>query len=452
MRTEEEKRKAVEMLMQKNVLVTPEMLSKLEAEPSVEILFSYQENSRKRDCSDFVAYFNDRFRQIEKILMARPEVTNLTTIGRLKMMKPRDKVSIIGIIEDKQTTKNENLMLTLEDQTGKTRVIVNKNNPELFSIAKDCVNDEVIAINGTTNGEIIFANNIILPDIPNGELKKGPIDNYAAFLSDIHVGSKKFLGEDFEKFLKWISGELGNEDQRELASKVKYIFIIGDVVDGVGIYPDQEEELEITDIYKQYKKCAELLSKIPLDKKLIISPGNHDSMRISEPQPAFTGEIFEPLAKLPNAMLVSNPALVRIEKSENFSGLDVLMYHGYSFDYYVANVESIRTKGGYDRADLIMKFLLERRHLSPTHTATLYLPNTTDNHVIRVVPDIFATGHIHRSYASQYKHVTLISSSCWQGKTSFQERMGHVPQPARVPIINLKTREVTILKFGEENG
>jgi DNA polymerase II small subunit len=124
------------------------------------------------------------------------------------------------------------------------------------------------------------------------------------------------------------------------------------------------------------------------------------------------------------------------------------MYHGYSFDYYVANVDDIRRSGGYDRADLIMKFLLQRRHLAPSHTSTLYIPDPEkDALVIDKAPDIFCTGHIHKSSVSHYRGITLISGSCWQKTTPFQMKVGHHPEPARVPAVNLKTREVKILKF-----
>lgn len=114
----------------------------------------------------------------------------------------------------------------------------------------------------------------------------------------------------------------------------------------------------------------------------------------------------------------------------------------------MANVDSIRNNGGYDRGDLIMKFLLKKRHLAPTHTSTLYVPQDSDDLVIKNVPDIFVTGHIHKSIAANYRNITLISGSCWQSKTSFQEKVGHNPEPSRVPIVNLKTREVKILRFG----
>ncbi|MEK6946073.1 MAG: metallophosphoesterase [Nanoarchaeota archaeon] len=258
------------------------------------------------------------------------------------------------------------------------------------------------------------------------------------------------MPEDFEKFLKWINCEMGNEQQRHIAKNVEYIFIAGDLVDGVGIYPGQDTELLIKDIYEQYKACAEYLKQIPSRIPLIICPGNHDALRISEPQPILSKDYAKPLHELSNVIMVSNPSLVNINSSENFSGFDVMMYHGYSFDHYVAEVDSLRNQGGYDRADLIMKFLLKRRHLAPTHTSTLYVPDTKkDPLVIEKVPDFFLSGHIHKSVTANYRNTTLICGSCWQGKTLFQEKVGHNPEPSRVPIVNLQTRDVKILKFGQ---
>ena len=221
-------------------------------------------------------------------------------------------------------------------------------------------------------------------------------------------------------------------------------------MDGCGVYPSQEKELEIKDIKDQYKICADLLSKIPQNIKLIICPGNHDAMRLAEPQPPIYKDFAEPLYNLPNVIMVSNPSIVNIHSSDGFPGFDVMLYHGYSFDFYVAGVQSIRDKGGYDRADLLMKFLLQKRHLAPSYTSTPYVPDTnSDSLVIDKVPDFFASGHIHKAAAANYKDITLISGSCWQSKTAFQEKVGHNPEPSRVPIVNLQTRHVKILKFGK---
>jgi len=416
---------------------------------TVNVLFSYEEAIKKRDIQDFVVFFNTRYKALEKILRHRQELQNILSISRIVNKKEKESVSLIGIVKDRTVTANGNIILEIEDTSGSIKVLISKNKPELFNLAKDVVLDEIIGIVGVNGDNIVFANNVIWPDIPlNKELKKAPDEGYAIVLSDLHVGSNQFLGDKLNNFLKWINGDLGSEQQKKIASKVKYIIIAGDLVDGVGIYPEQDEELVIKDVNQQYEECARLLKQIPSDIQLIICPGNHDAMRIAEPQPQLYRDFAKPVWDLPNVTMVSNPSLINIHASNSFSGFDLLVYHGYSFDYYVANVESIRNGGGYDRADLIMKFLLQRRHLAPTHTSTLYIPDIRKDYlVIEQIPDFFIAGHIHKSYVANYRNITMICGSCWQAKTPFQEKVGHNPEPARVPIINLQTREVKILRF-----
>lgn len=420
-------------------------------EQKVRVVFSYKEEPKKREAQDFVDCFNNRYKALEVILKQHIELRNTISINKLVNKKEKENISLIGIVTDKQTTKNGNILLVIEDPTGIKRIIVNKSKPTLFNEAKDIVHDEVIGVAGVSSDNIVFANNIIWPDTPaNKELKKAGEEKYALFLSDLHVGSSKFLPDDFEKFLKWINGEMGNEQQRHIAKNVEYIFIAGDLVDGVGIYPEQDKELATKDIFQQYKECADLLKQIPQYIPLIICPGNHDALRISEPQPPLSKDFAKPLYEMNNTIMVSNPSLINIHSSDGFNGFEVLMYHGYSFDYYVAEVDSLRMNGGYDRADLIMKFLLKRRHLAPSHLSTLYIPDTKkDPLVIEKVPDFFLSGHIHKSVTANYHNTTLICGSCWQSKTLFQEKVGHNPEPSRVPIINLQTRDVKILKFGQ---
>lgn len=418
---------------------------------TVKIITSYPEVSSKKEVLDFSMYFNSRLEQLQKILYGRDELKSMTSISRILKKEQKESVSVIGIVKDKQVTKNKNIILTLEDSTGTINVLANKTKDEIYRVAQDIVLDEVVGISGVCGDNIIFANNILLPDIPAvNSLKKSAKEEYAIFLSDMHVGSNNFLDDDFERFLNWINQKAGNEKQKEIASKVRYIFIVGDLVDGVGIYPGQEKELVIPDIYSQYKECTRLISQIPKNISIIICAGNHDALRIAEPQPILPVEFCRELHEMPNAILVSNPGVVNIGADEKSEGLNVLLYHGYSFDHYVANVDSIRNNGGYDRADLIMKFLLKGRHLAPTHTSTLYVPyRNKDPLVIDIVPDIFVTGHIHKSSLTNYRNVTLICGSCWQSKTAFQEKVGHHPEPSRVPIVNLMTREAKILRFNK---
>ncbi|MBI4452989.1 DNA-directed DNA polymerase II small subunit [Candidatus Woesearchaeota archaeon] len=423
----------------------------IKKEDKIKIVYSYQDEPKKRDPQDFVDYFNNRYRSLERILKQRQELKNPISIGKISNKKEKEELSIIGMVNNKHTTKNGNLMIILEDPTGMRKVIINKNKPALFNEAKDIVLDEVIGAVGVNTESVIFANNIIWPEVPtNKELKKSEDEKYILFLSDLHVGSSKFLPEDFEKFLRWVNCEMGNEQQKHIAKNIECIFIAGDLVDGCGIYPEQDKELSTKDIYQQYKDCASLLKQIPEHIPLIICPGNHDALRISEPQPRLSTEYAKPLYEMNNTIMVSNPSMININSTSNFPGFDVMMYHGYSFDYFVAHVDSLRSMGGYDRVDLIMKFLLKRRHLAPTHTSTLYIPDTKkDPLVIEKIPDFFLSGHIHKSATANYRNTTLICGSCWQSKTIFQEKVGHNPEPSRVPIVNLKTRDVKILKFGQ---
>ncbi len=428
----------------------PELNVILSSPRNVEIIITYKNEPRKYEVKDFTSLFLSRYKFLESLLRNRQELQSVMPISRLLSKKEKEKISLIGLIEEINETKNGNIMISLEDPTGLIKVVISKSKKELFEKGKELVLDEVVGISGVIGDKIIFAEEIVWPDIPsNNQLKKSEEEEYAIFLSDIHVGSKLFLKDEFNKFLRWINGSTGNAEQKNLASKVRYIIIAGDLVDGVGIYPSQSEELEIKDIVGQYDEFCDLIKKIPPDKQIIICPGNHDAIHLAEPQTSFDEKFAPALFKIPNVTLVTNPALVNIGKTKTFSGFDILLYHGYSFDYYVANVESIRNGGGYHRADLIMKFLLKRRHLAPTFRSTPYFPgHKEDPLLIKKIPDFFISGHIHYSKVAEYKGITMISGSCWQGTTSFQEKLGHQPEPARVPVVNLNTRQVRVLKFG----
>jgi len=415
----------------------------------INIIKSFENNPKKREVKDFIMHYQTRYDSLRKILQSRTELLAPLSISRILSKKDKETVFTIGIVYEKVYTKNNNLMLTIEDNTGSIKILVNNNKRELFEKCKDIVLDEVIGIKGVNGGKIIFIDDLFFPDIPQNEtMKKGPEETYVAVISDIHVGSNLFFEENFLKFIEWINGNGGNREQKEIAMKVKYLFVVGDIVDGIGIYPSQNEELVIQNIKDQYDKCALLLDKIRKNIKIIICPGNHDSIRLAEPQPIFDKKLAASLHKLDNVTLVSNPSFVNVASKGDFPGFNFLMYHGFSFDYYIDQIESIRFGGGYDRGDLVMKFLLQKRHLAPTHGSTPFIVDSdSDNLLIDTIPDFFLSGHIHKSSVSHYGKTTMISGSCWQGKTAFQDKVGHHPEPGRVPIINLKTRDIKLMKF-----
>ena len=414
---------------------------------NVVVLKSFNLSGGKKTVQDFVKYYNSRYNMIKNILIQRPSLNNTVSINKLSYVK--GKVSVIGLVFDKSITKNNNTLVTLEDPSGHVTCILSKNKQNLTNIVGDVVFDEVIGVVGDFSNNFLFVDNIYFPEIPiNNNLKKCDDDVYVAFISDIHVGSQKFLKDEFNTFIEWLNGHYGNNTQKDIAKKVKYLLIIGDTVAGVGVYPRQEEELEISDIKEQYKELANYLRLIRSDIKVVMCPGNHDATRVAEPQPPPVKDYAPNLYEIKNLLLVTNPCLINIHSSENFEGFNILMYHGASFHYYVDNVDRLRQEKARDNPGIILKFLLQKRHLAPSHGSSLLIPDINNDFlVIDKIPDIIVSGDMHRSDVSRYNNVTLVNCSCWESKTDFQEKTGNNPDPCKVPIINLKTREIKIMRF-----
>ncbi|MEM4755794.1 MAG: metallophosphoesterase [Candidatus Woesearchaeota archaeon] len=416
--------------------------------PPLTILFNYTQPPSKKEVSDFVAYFNDRYVKIKSMLLYRQELVGLTSLRNILKKKDNEAVSCIVMVKEITTTKNGNLLLEVEDPTGVGKVVISKAKPDLFSQAQYLVHDEVVGIVGYAGQNVIFCSNLVFPDTPHlHEYPRSPQESYALFLGDLHVGAKHFLHEPFHKLMQWIAGNYGNAQQRHLAKKLEYIFFMGDNVEGVGIYPSQFEDLAVADIYQQYERFEEIVLSIPSSKRILIIPGNHDASRLSEPQPPLDQQFFKRLSHLPHVTFLSSPSVVKIGETPSFAGFTVLLYHGYSFPYYADTISEIRNTGGLERVDKIMSLLLQKRHLAPAHTSTLYIPGPTDHLVINQVPDIFASGHVHRTTIATYRSTILINASCWVDETDYQRKVGLKPQPARAVLVGLHDRQAKILNF-----
>jgi len=412
----------------------------------IRVLNNWRIPSRKISVEDFVKYFRSRFIELKSILQGHNGLPDLTSINKISSQK--QSLSLIGIVTSKRTTKNKNIILELEDLTGRISVLVHNSKQELVKKANEILLDEVIGIRCNGNSEILFANDIIFPEIAVVERKNRLEDEYAVFTSDIHLGSKKFIEDKFLHFIKWLNGEVGTEEQKKLSKKIKYLFFIGDNVDGVGIFPGQEELLEIKDLSEQYKKLAEYLGRIKKDITMIMLPGQHDAVRVAEPQPEISKDFAAPLYSLENLILVSNPAFVEIGGKKDGEGLKVLLYHGASFHSFVDEIEELRFGNAHDSPTKIIKFVLKKRHLAPSHSSTTHIPvPEADPLLIREVPDVIATGDLHKADVDIHNKILMIASSCWQSITPFEEKVGNHPDPCKVPILNLKTRKVNIIDF-----
>jgi len=409
-------------------------------ESNVKIISKTPNIRKKIEVEDFVKNMRSRFQSIKEILQERPELENLVSINKLS--KTKQGVSIIGMISDKTITKNRNILFEVEDLTGRARVLINQSKTDLYKLAEDISLDSVIGFSGFGDREIFFANKIIFPDIALFEKKHAPVEECAMFISDLQFGSKLFLKKQFDKFIDYLS----EENKSEEARKVKYLFIVGDLVSGVGVYPSQKRDLEIEDIEEQYHQLAQILKKIRKDIKIIISPGNHDGVRLMEPQPPLDEKYAWALYDLPNVIMTGNPSYVNIGARNDFPGFDILLYHGFSYTYYANYVPSL-IKTGLNSPERIMAYLLKNRHLAPAYTSTQYFPSEKDYLVIDKVPDIFVSGHLHKCAISSYNGILLISNSSWEEETENQKKRGNQPDFCKVPMINLKTRAIKILDF-----
>ncbi|AEK73338.1 DNA polymerase II small subunit [Thermococcus sp. 4557] len=387
-------------------------------------------------------YFKSRLRKMRRILRENPELGSVIDIGKLGYVGGDEEVTIIGLINSKRETA-KGYMFEVEDSTGIIKVFINRNNEEskkFFQIMPD----SVVAFRGRYSGRgIFFANRIYLPDVPKFKRDKPPLEEkvYAILLSDIHVGSNKFCEKAFERFLEWLNGEVNNRAEEELVSRIKYMIIAGDVVDGIGIYPGQYNELEIPDIFDQYEALANLLRNVPDHITMFIGPGNHDAARTALPQPGFYDEYARPLKKLKNAVMISNPAVVRLH------GRDFLIAHGRGIE----DVVSFIPNRSHHRPAEAMLDLLKLRHLAPTFGEKVPVaPDSEDTLVIESVPDLFQAGHVHVMEYKMYNGVFLINTGTWQAQTEFQKMVNIMPTPARVPIIDVETARLrAVVRFDE---
>ncbi|HDN05383.1 MAG TPA: hypothetical protein ENF90_00125 [Candidatus Bathyarchaeota archaeon] len=91
---------------------------------------------------------------------------------------------------------------------------------------------------------------------------------------------------------------------------------------------------------------------------------------------------------------------------------------------------------------------MQSRHLAPLYGGKTPLsPENRDFLVIERVPEIFHAGHVHVLGYSNYRGVLIINSGAWQEQTEYMRRLGFVPTPGKVPVVNLQTLEVMTIPF-----
>ena len=387
-----------------------------------------QDTSKKSytsgELENLISYFKSRYEKLSAILQKRPELKTYTKIADIE--EGQTDLILIVMVREIRTSKNGHKIVEFEDDTGNISVLFSQKNEDLFKEAEKLVRDEVIGVIARKSDDnFAFGQEIINPGVlrvPEKEMDFGIV-----FLSDVHIGSLTFLEDAFNRFIDWINCEYGDENQRKIAEDVKYLVIGGDIVDGIGVYPNQEKELAIKDITEQYNEAAKFLGNIRSDIKIIIAPGNHDASRVAEPQPAVPEEYAKALYELDNVEFISNPGVVSLD------GINVLIYHGRSFDDLVMAVKDFT----HEENDRLMEELLKKRHLAPIYGERTPLASELEDYlVIDEIPDVFHTGHVHINTYRRFKGIHLINSGTFQTQTEFQKIYNIEPTPAEVPVLH----------------
>jgi DNA polymerase II small subunit len=389
------------------------------SDPTVEIISGSPGTSGSvNGTSDYLHYFRDRYNRLGNMIRSRCGAMPIEALTRNTRYR-QEECTIIGMVVDVKTTTNGHRIAELEDSSANIPVLFRKDRP-VFSDAERIIHDEVIGVKGklSNDGKLFFAEQIYRPDIRiDNTPYKSEQPGKAVFISDVHVGSNTFLEDCWNRFADWLSD-----------SDYSYLLIAGDLVDGIGIYPGQENELVIKNIYEQYDAFGAMMQDLPSRMKIIISPGNHDVVRGAEPQPVIPQQFTK---KFPgNCMVVENPALV------NLQGVRVLMYHGRSIDDMIGLIPG----ASYEQSGIMMEEMLQRRHLAPAYgRRTPIAAGKTDRLIIDPLPEILHTGHVHIRGLTQYRGVLGINAGTWQSQTAFQKQMNVNPTPAQAVVVDLQT-------------
>ncbi len=436
-RLRESKRKSWEILSRASGTSTFKPIAS-EYAPEIKILQDptgklYTEGKLK----EFISVQQDKFAKLSDILKKRPEATGLLNINMINRLENSTEISFIGMVVEKRQTKSRNYLIQFEDTTGQCTTLVRQKTQDVHRAVDHLLPDHVVivdgylSINSDTRSRIILVNDFYFPDSPTTHSVKCPEEDLGiCFISDTHFGSTGWLDKVWHRFVDYLNCRIGTDRQREQAGKIKYLCIAGDLVDGIGVYPNQDKHLTITDIYKQYEASAEYLAAIPDYIKIIISPGDHDAVRKAIPNPAIPKDIAPDLYNQ-GYLMMGNPTTVSLH------GIKTQMFHGTSLIDINMSIPGMSNEDPFGT----MKELLRSRDLAPTYgKKTEIAPVEKNWMVLDTLPDILHTGHLHKNGYGKYHGILAINSGCFQAQTDFMDSLGIIPDFGKPTIVNLKDR------------
>ncbi len=383
---------------------------------------------------DFLCYFRRKFELLSSILKRRQGISPrpIKSINAIPKGKP---VDVIAMVFRKWVTKNGHVGLQLEDLEGQCIGLIMKDDRILKPLAERIMPDSVIGIKAVKwNENMLILKEVFWPDMPIRQNKLVDTELLIASTSDMHIGSRLFLEKEFNSFLNWLNGRHLNAKEREKVGRVKYLVITGDNVDGVGIYPNQFEELNIKDINQQYERFTRFLEQVPDYIEMVVCPGQHDAVRWADPQPAIPKEFVRELYARGNIHFVGSPSWVEIE------GLKVMLYHGAALHDLIGSVGFLNSE---HPEKAMIEALKKRDIMSSYGMKQPYVPEREDFLVVKEEPDLVYIGDMHHNAYGNYRGATVINSGTWQARTNYQVKLGHVPTPGIVPLYEMRTGKIS---------
>ena len=393
---------------------------------------------------NIVNLFSERFEELSKILRFEwgfHSVGKIREIRKNRSTFKQKNINLIGMVCDVRRTKSGGRMLEMEDKTGRMSVFVPKEHPAIDTLLPD----DVIGITGKymRAGEDFFiASRVQYPEVADYQNRGGddfdPVS--VAFTSDVHFGSKYHLTKEWGRMMDWLNSE------HTVAKNIKYLVCSGDMADGIGVYPGQDNNLSITDVYDQYEYCARQFDLLPDHITPIMLPGNHDVVRPAEPQPVLESEIQKMFS---DCVHMGNPARISLNHGGESDPFEILSYHGKGIDDMVPRMAHVT----YEKPAEAMKEMLKKRHLAPMWGERNALsPEETDQMVINRKPDLMVTGHTHAHQMEWYRGTPLVVSSTFQGQSDFMRMLGYKPKMGYLSVYNLQNREMKCVGFADQNN
>ncbi len=360
-----------------------------------------EKTTDKPDITPFRRLFKDRFERLSSILVTHLNNAALVLKGNLLPEEiPRNKNGIlIGMVQDTRVLHTNKFVIQLEDP--ESEIITNcvmVQDSKSFPEYRDIMRDSVIGISGVLpknfrggNITAFWGKDVIRPSFSKIHFKPTSEPHKLLFIADLHFGSKYFSRSIFAKLINFLN--LRGEE-------INTIIIAGDLVDGVGRFSDQKQEILVHSLQAQYEGLATLLKEVPSHIQIIVIPGEHDATQTVLPQPGIDKQIGKTLLKLPNLKSYGNPLRFSIED------LNFLVFHGQGNDMlFQKHLQQEPTN-----LILGIQHLLEYRHLCPEYGSFNPLaPFRKDYLVIDKTPNIIISGHFHQAYFKEYKGVKIIT-------------------------------------------